>query len=167
MSPPGTCPTCGRALDAHNQHFRFTLPDPVLALPDRERTPGAWLSHEDAGTSVMMQVPTAGAFVRALLPVTLSGGSTVTFGVWLSVHPDDLQTAFRVWWEPEYRDLTLDGRLANALPVWGLLAAPVHAAVRDLAETPYCTSSTDAELQAVLSDAWPHEVVLDAIGDRR
>ncbi len=66
----------------------------------------------------MMQVPDAGPFVRCLLPVHLTGGFTLTFGVWLAVHPDDLQHAFRVWWEPEYRELELDALLANRLPVW-------------------------------------------------
>jgi hypothetical protein len=28
-----------------------------------------------------------GAFLRALLPVQLTGGYTVTFGVWVGVHP--------------------------------------------------------------------------------
>jgi hypothetical protein len=49
--------------------------------------------------------------------------------VWAGVHPDDLQRAFRVWWEPEYEDLRLEARLANSVPLWGLLAAPVILAV--------------------------------------
>src|SRR4051812_39365013 len=111
-----TCPSCGRRLDVHDQHFRFTLPDLVLNASERELTAGTWMSNGDARSSVMMQVPSVGPFVRALLPVALTGGFTVTFEVWLAVHPDDLQRAFRVWWEPEYQDLVLDGWLANALP---------------------------------------------------
>jgi len=135
----------------------------VLDAPEQERTPGTWMSHGDARTSVMMQVPNIGAFVRALLPVRLTGGFTVTFGVWLGVHPDDLQHAFRVWWEDEYADLVLDARLANALPVWGLLMAPVRAVVRDTEQTPYCADSPNEKLAAVLTDEWPHRLVLDAI----
>lgn len=71
---------CGRDRDIHNQDVRFSLPDPVLALPEGERTPGTWMSHPDANTSVMMQVPDVGAFVRVLLPVSLVGGDTLTFG---------------------------------------------------------------------------------------
>jgi hypothetical protein len=114
----------------------------------------------------MMQVPSVGPFVRALLPVSLSGGFTITFGVWLLVHPDDFQRAYRIWWEPEYADLVLDGWLANALPGWGLLATPVRAVVRDPEETPYCSESPDQPLAAVLSQRWPHDVVLDAIHPR-
>jgi hypothetical protein len=111
----------------------------------------------------MMQVPTVGAFVRCLLPVGLTGGFAVTFGVWVSVHPDDLQRAFDVWWEPEYRDLTLDGRLANELPVWGLLGAPVHARVRDEGETPYVVRSGDKGMARVLTEQWDHDRVLAAL----
>lgn len=73
----------------------------------------------------MMQIPGVGPFVRALLVVRLTGGYAVTYGVWAGVHPDDLQRAFRVWWAPEYENLRLDGLLANPIPPWGLLAAPV------------------------------------------
>ena len=114
----------------------------------------------------MMQAPGVGAFIRALLPVALSGGFTVTFGVWLAVHPDELWRAFAIWWEPEYETLAFDGRLANAVPPWGLLAAPVRAVVRDRNQTPYCDSSSDERLEAVLTNEWPHDLVLDAIGDR-
>jgi hypothetical protein len=159
----GGCPSCGRPLDAHDRHVRFTLPDPVLATEGREHVRGAWLSHDDARTSVMMQIPGVGPFVRCLLAVRLSGGHSVTFGVWIGVSPDDLQRAFRLWWAPEYTGLVLDGRLANALPGWGLLAAPVRAAVRHPDETPYCISSPDPVLARVLGAEWPHEQILNAV----
>jgi hypothetical protein len=159
----GSCPSCGRPLDAHDRHIRFTLPDPVLATEEREHVPGAWLSHEDAWTSVMMQIPGLGPFVRCLLPVRLTGGHSVTFGVWVGVTPADLHRAYALWQAPEYTDLVLDGRLANGLPGWDLLGAPVRASVRRSDETPYCTSSPDPLLSRVLSDEWPHEDVLDRL----
>jgi hypothetical protein len=155
-----SCPTCGRELDAHERHERFTLPERVLRLPDRERTPGSWLSHEDAVSSVMMQVPGAGAFVRCLLPVHLTGGASVTFGVWLAVSEEALHGAFSLWWAPEYPHLVLSGRLGNVLPGWGLLDAPVQATVEDPDQTPWCTSSPDPELHRVLTEEWPQEEVL-------
>lgn len=89
----------------------------------------------------MMQVPDLGAFVRALLPVRLVGGHTVTFGVWVGIQPADLQRAFAAWWQQEYAELTLDGALANAVPPWQMLAAPVSLEVRNPDETPYWTPS--------------------------
>jgi hypothetical protein len=157
------CPTCGLPLDTHNRHVRFQLPDPVLALPERDRTAGTWLSHQDANTSVMMQVPNLGGFVRVLLPVQLTGAYTVTFGVWLGVHPDDLRRAFKVWWEPEYKDLQLEGRLANALPNWGLLGAPATTVVQDTDATPYVVQSSDPVLSQVLSNEWSHAAVLASL----
>jgi hypothetical protein len=40
-----------------------------------------------------MQVPGVGAFARPLLPVHLTGEYTVTFGLWLAVHPDEMRVA--------------------------------------------------------------------------
>jgi hypothetical protein len=69
------------------------LPDPVLQLPDRDAADGVWKSEPDPNRAVMMMVPNLGGFLRALLPVHLSGGDTVAFGVWVGVHPDDLKRA--------------------------------------------------------------------------
>ena len=55
------------------------------------------MSHRNARDSVMMQAPSVGAFVRALLPVRLSEGHTLTFGVWLAIEPRQLQTIFALW----------------------------------------------------------------------
>ncbi len=162
MTVSKTCAICGRSLEAHNRDVRFKFPDPVLAASEDQRR-DAWQSDSDANRAVMMQVPRVGAFVRALLPVRLSGGYTLTFGVWLAVHPDDLQRAARLWWSPQYAGLTLDGRLANAVPPWGLLATPVTAVVRDPDHTPYCDKSSDPTLTRILAEEWPHEEVLGAL----
>lgn len=114
----------------------------------------------------MMQVPGIGAFVRALLPVNLVDGHAITFGVWLAIDPADLPTVFATWWEPEYQDLRMVGWLANTVPPWGLLTAPVRTMVRDPDKTPFCDSSDDPQLNRVLHEAWPHDLVLPAI-DRR
>lgn len=158
-----TCTSCGRDRDAHHQHVRFLLPDPVLNAPQQERTPGTWMSHEDANSSVMMQVPDVGAFVRVLLPVRLLGDDTLTFGVWLGVAPDDLQRAYRQWWAPTYPQLSLDGRIANDVRPWSLLGRPVRAEVLDVDATPYLVSSPDPLTERVLTEQWPHEMVLDAL----
>ena len=106
----------------------------------------------------MMIVPELGAFIRALLPVTLTGGHTVTFGVWAAVRGEDLQHAFEVWWEPKYASLRLDGYLANDIAPW-VLRAPVQLAVLNADETPYCISSEHAELHRILTTDWPHDVL--------
>src|SRR5438128_2067983 len=143
------CPTCARPVESYDRHVRFQLPDPVVnARPTGSRD--TWLSHSDANSSVMMQVRDLGAFVRALLPVRLTDGYMLTFGVWVAIPPDDLKSTFAIWWEPEYQALHLEGLLANAIPPWGLLGAPVSLAVRDPDETPYCVASPIKELADVL-----------------
>lgn len=161
--PDDLCPNCGKPVDAHNRHVRFRLPDPVLQSPDQHQTEGTWITDPDPNKAVMMQVPGVGPFVRCLLPVNLIGGYTITFGVWTAVHPDDLQRIARVWWEPEYKDLTFDCWLANSIPVFGLLAAPAKAAVRQADATPYLEQSSDPGMSELLAKAWPHEELLSAI----
>ncbi len=154
------CFCCGQPTDVHDRQVRFRLPDAVLDTRRQHRVRGAWLSHANPDASVMMQVPGVGAFVRALLPVKLTGGFSVTFGVWVALGPADLQRAVGVWWETEYRNLRLQGSLANALPVWGLQAPPVELEVRDPEQTPYCAHSSDPGLAKLLAEIWPHEDVL-------
>lgn len=157
------CEMCGRPVDAHDRHVRFRLPEPVLTSRGHEKVPGAWLSHDSLETSVLMQIPSVGAFVRALLPVRLSGGHMVTYGVWVGIHPAELQRAFGIWWEPEYQDLRIEGVLVNSVQPWGLPAAPVSLAVRDPQQAPYCSGSPDRDLSRVLGEEWPHQEILDAL----
>ena len=157
-----SCPSCGRPIPDHDRHVRFTLPDLVHELPEREYTAGTWMEHTNARDADMMQVPNVGAFVRALIPIRLTEGHQITYGVWLAINPAQLRGLFDLWHKPEYGDLKLDGWLANSIQPWGLLAAPVRAVVRDTDHTPYCDSSTDDMLDAVLHRVWPHDTVLSA-----
>jgi hypothetical protein len=159
LAPDHNCPTCGRAMPEHDRHVRFQLPDPVLSSPEQHRVAGAWLSHEDPNSSVMMQIPQLGAFIRALLPVTLTEGYTVTFGVWVGIRPEDLQRAYSIWWSPEYATLQLDGFLANRIAPWDVLGAPVTLAVKDPEQAPYCVGSPHPDLSAVLHQQWPHDIL--------
>jgi hypothetical protein len=157
-----TCPTCGRATDVHDRHVRFQLPTPLFDLPDWEQLPGLWMSHATPTESVMLQADGYGAFVRALLPIRLEGDHKLTYGVWIGVHPAQLQEAFAVWWgdNPAYLELRLEGILANRIAPWDLLTTPVTATVVDQEQTPYCTSSPDPLLSRVIGEIWPHDEVL-------
>jgi hypothetical protein len=142
------------------RHVRFLLLAPVLDLPEREDTAGTWMSDTDTDSSVMMQAPGVGPFCRCILPVHLDGGYTLHFGVWVAIHPDELQRVFAIWWTPDYERLEFDAFLANSLPGWGGLGSPVRAAVRNTDHTPYVIESADANLASVLQQTWPHEEVL-------
>ncbi|SDH35700.1 hypothetical protein SAMN04515691_1831 [Leifsonia sp. 98AMF] len=111
----------------------------------------------------MMQVNTIGAFVRALLPIHLTAGHTITYGVWVAINPDDLGRVFDTWWSAEYPDLVVDGLLANTIEPWGLLGAPVKLRVIDPDHTPYCVDSVDGRMRSVLTDEWDHDLVLSML----
>ncbi|WP_204065942.1 hypothetical protein [Planobispora siamensis] len=117
------------------------------------------------GNDVMMAVEGVGAFVRCLLPVNLSHGFSITFALWLAVHPSDLQIAYEVWTAPEYIDLELSGFVANSVEPWGtaLLTAPARAVVKDPDHVPYIVDSSHELLGRVIADEWPHRKVLDAM----
>jgi hypothetical protein len=135
----------------------------MLDAPEWEMTPGTWMSHATARESVMMQAPGIGAFVRALLPISLTEGHTITFGVWLAIDPRELQSIFGVWWTPEYVDLRITGWLGNTIPPWGMVAATIEAVVHDAEQMPYCDRSSDPLRDRVLRNEWPHDLVLNAI----
>ncbi|WP_455834342.1 DUF2199 domain-containing protein [Pseudarthrobacter siccitolerans] len=159
MDSKHTCAMCARATSAHDRDVRFRLPDPVLNSLDQHRAEDSWLSDPDPNQATLMQIPYISPFVRALLPVKLEGGHELRFGVWIAIHPDDLQRACRVWNAPEYTDLKLTGYLANKIQPWGLYRGPVNLAVLNPDHTPYCVSSSDQELNDVLTKAWPHDIL--------
>jgi hypothetical protein len=154
-----SCEMCGRKTAEHNRDVRFRLPDPVLHSPEQHRAEDSWLSDPDPNKATLMQIPNISPFVRALLPVKLEGGHEFRFGVWIAIHPDDLQHACRVWNAPEYSELKLTGYLGNRIQPWDLYKVPVNLAVLNPDYTPYCVSSPNEELNNVLSKVWPHDVL--------
>lgn len=160
---PDVCGCCGIAMDPNRRqrNLKFGLPQAVVDLPERERTPGTWLSHDTANASIMMRVPNCGVFVRSQLPVQFAGGFTVSFGVWLMIYPDDLHPVMNTFLGPkdEYANLRITGLLANNVPPWDLFGSPVEAIVRDTTEIPVCAHSTEFELERLLYETWPHSIL--------
>jgi hypothetical protein len=81
--------------------------------------------------------------------------------VWLGVETGRLKRIGKAWSAPSYPELRISGQLANAIPPWGILGAPVDAVVRNVEHIPYCDESSDPLLQSVLHQEWPHDLVLD------
>jgi hypothetical protein len=149
-------------VDLHDQHVRFSKPDPVLQAGETSAS-DIWMSGADANSSVMMQVNNVGAFVRALLPVKLTAGHTITYGVWVGINPAELRHVFDTWWSPGYPNLVITGFIANTVKPWGLLGSPVQLRVLNPEHTPYCVESMDERLRGVIKDQWDHELVLSAV----
>ena len=110
----------------------------------------------------MLQVQGTGAFVRALLRVQLAGGGSVTYGLWLGVHPDELKKLWEIWERPAYLGHEFQGWCANAVPPWKetVLAAPVLARAQKQDELPRVISSDHEIMATVLEKEWPHDYVL-------
>lgn len=100
--------------------------------------------------------------MRTLLPVNLTDGFTVTFGVWLAVESDVLHHAWQIWHAPDYVGLRFCGQLANALPPWGeqVVGRRVCTEVRDANAIPSVCASDDPLVARILADEWPHDEVL-------
>jgi hypothetical protein len=140
--------------------MRFGLPEPVLAIPQADREARIWRASDD-----LLEVRDVGAFVRVLVPLSLTQGYQVVFGAWMGVESEVLREAFEVWWGDGYRSLRLDGVLANRLPPWEdqTYGAVITAAVRDVGQLPYAVASPGPAMQDILTRKWPHELVLAAL----
>jgi hypothetical protein len=158
----GTCGFCGRPLDTHDLHFRFRFPDTLA-----ERLENGLDPSEVAGDPDSDDVIGVGEdwFVRVLLRVRLEDGARVTFGTWLEVELEALRSVADIWSTPEYANVVLSGRLANAVPPWGdeVRGADATISVLDVDNPPYVTASDDASLSRVLDDEWSAEMVLAAL----
>jgi hypothetical protein len=152
------CSECGRPLDAHDRNIRLRLPESVLGLSEEERAERSWSSPK----TDHLEVQGVGSFVRSLLPIQLSGGFSLTYGVWLQVDPATLRRAWEIWDRQDYAGLTLEGRLANAVPPWGerLLQKRVKAIVVDPSELPVIVFGSDPAIDDVLRQVWRHDEVL-------
>ncbi|MGY2061884.1 DUF2199 domain-containing protein [Nocardia gipuzkoensis] len=156
------CSCCGRDLGDVVRDWRCTLPEPVLSLPEREYTAGTWMSDDNARVSELLQVPNCGCFVRAIVPIAVTDGRPLTWCVWLFVHPNDFRSIVEAWWGSGYAGLTIEGWLANSIPPWDLLAAPVRAAVARPDQLPRCVDSQDPRMASLLRETWSHTAIFGA-----
>ena len=127
----------------------------TLTPPEREATWGN--EHLRAAEGI-------GAFVRCLMPVHLTGGSTLEYSVWLRVPADMLRHASEIWEAPEYADLRLEGTVANAVQPWtDMLGAPARAEVRDPESIPWLVADEGTLMHRVLHDEWDRDDVLSRL----
>ncbi|WP_459982139.1 DUF2199 domain-containing protein [Nocardioides sp. AN3] len=157
------CASCGHQVDEHDRDVRFRLPDVIAALPDQEASDGIRMDDPDPNRADMIDTKQFGSFFRSLVQVRLSGGYSITYGVWVNVDFDDLGRALAVWNEPDYADLRMTGTLANAIEPWEVLGSSVTLGVLDVDEMPCVVDSSDDTLRAVVSREWDHGPVLSVL----
>nr|WP_158515524.1 DUF2199 domain-containing protein [Kitasatospora sp. MBT63] len=161
--PAPACTCCDGTLSAGDPRFNLSLPDPVAKMSAyAQETCIRFLSD------FMVSTENIGAFTRALLPVTLTDGRTVTFGVWVAIDGPTyryISELGRDGTDEEYATMEFDGLLANALEPWGrkVLRAEVSVAIPDSPfdrPTPQIISSTHATVTRMLSEPWAPGKVL-------
>jgi hypothetical protein len=138
---------------------RIDLPDALWQISPEQRDTALWQADG------LCRMEGVGAFVACLLPVRLTGDTTVTFGAWMSVPEETFTQARRVYGTPDYPRFQLTGALANAVKPWGeeLLGAPVRAGVRDAARLPYLTGSAHPLVSRLLAEVWDRDTVLSGL----
>lgn len=147
----GRCSCCDGELDEHDRHFRFGLPDRVAVLPGGHETAGIGMSDPDPYAADFLESADLGCFVRAMLRTPLTDGYALTCCVWVAVTPEDARRIGSAWGDPSlYAALRFEGKLANALPHFGLLDAPVSVAAGLLGTLPSVVSSDDPDLSRIL-----------------
>jgi hypothetical protein len=72
-----------------------------------------------------------------------------------------LQDGRQTWNFPEYKDLVVEGYVANEIQPWGRLPHElVRATVRDVVQVPYLTSCENPLITRILTETLPHAEVL-------
>jgi hypothetical protein len=127
---------------------RIELPDALWQIPpDRRDAQARWPAPG------WCHVAGVGGFVQCLLPVRLTGGTTVVFETWMQVPDEDQAPGER---------RRLAGTLANAIQPWGpdLLGAPVRAEVREHGARPTVVGSDHPTLSRIVTEVWDRDTVL-------
>jgi len=154
------CACCGIARDPQGRPFSITFDQPDVVFDIAEELLDTW------GADPFLAIKNVGFFLRVIVPVQLTDGFSVDFGTWLEIHAEDFRTAWTTWNFPEYGDLEIEGYVANAINPWGKLPHElVKAVVRDPAQVPYLTSSSNPLVTKILTETWPHAEVLTPYSD--
>jgi hypothetical protein len=154
------CECCGIASNAHGRPLSVTFEQPDVVFDIEPELLETW------GGDPFLAIKNVGFFVRVILPVRLTDGFAVDFGTWLEVYNEDFKNAWQTWNFPEYKDLVLEGYVANKIEPWGKLPhGMVKAAVRDMEQVPYINSAENPDIARIIGDVWPHADVLKSYSE--
>lgn len=154
-TPLQPCTCCGIAPDPQGRPLSVTFEQPDVIFDIVPELLDTW------GGDPFLAIKNVGFFIRVILPVRLTDGYAVDFGTWLEVDNEDFRAAWQSWNFPEYKDLVLEGYLANKIAPWG--ATPhemVKAIVRDMDQVPIVDSCHDPDIAGMMTNIWPHAEVL-------
>lgn len=131
--------------------------DLTVPMPD-----GAVATGATDPNAAFLRLENGQAFVRCLLPVALTGGSTLMYLTWLELGEEDFRSAVTSWRGHGWADVVLRGVLGTDLEPWSgeLRGAEVVAAVGAADEPPTVTSTDHPVLHRILTETWDRNVVL-------
>jgi hypothetical protein len=159
-APLEPCVCCGIAPDPRGRPFSITFEQPDVIEQIEPELLDTW------GGDPFLAIKNLGFFLRVILPVKLSDGFAIDFGTWLEIDNEDFRTAWQTWNFPEYKNLEIEGYVANEIEPFGKFPhALVKATVRELEQVPYLTSSDNEVFTKLLSETWPHAEVLPHYAD--
>ena len=149
------CACCGIAPDPRGRPFSIVFEQPDVVAQIEPELLDTW------GGDPFLVIKTVGFFVRVILPIQLTDGFSVEFGTWLEIRDEDFRVAWKVWNQPEYAELELEGYIANEIAPWSPFPhAMIRAAVRDVNQVPYLVSSDAPLFTQMLGEVAPHAEVL-------
>jgi hypothetical protein len=154
------CACCGIAPDPRGRPLSITFEQPDVIDQIHPALLDTW------GGDPFLAIKGVGFFIRVILPIKLSDGFAIDFGTWLEVYNEDFRQLWQTWNFPEYKDFELEGYIGNAIaPFDEFPHVLVKATVRDPEQVPYVTSSDNEVFTKLLSDTWPHAMVLSPYAD--
>jgi hypothetical protein len=149
------CACCGISPDPRGRPFSITFEEPDVISQIEPELLDTW------GGDPFLAIKSVGFFIRVILPIKLSDGYAIDFGTWLECGGDDFRKAWQSWNFPEYKDLEIEGYIANEIqPFDNFPHALVKATVREMEQVPYLTSSKNEVFSMLLDNIWPHADVL-------
>jgi hypothetical protein len=154
--PLEQCACCGATI-SNPGRIDLTVPLPDGAIPTEATNPNA----------AFLRLETGQTFVRCLLPVELTGGTTLMYMTWMEISEDDFRRASAVWGDSSWADLILYGTLGNDLKPWSgaLHGAGVMASVPAMDEPLTIVNSDHDMLQRMLTETWDRDIVLSWFPD--
>lgn len=154
-APLEPCSCCGISRNPDGRPLSITFEQPDVIEQIHPALLDTW------GGDPFLAIKNVGFFIRVILPIKLTDDFAIDFGTWLEIYNEDFKAAWAAWNFPEYKDLEIEGYIANQIaPFEKFPHALVKATVREVEHVPYLTSSANETYMKLLTETWPHATVL-------
>lgn len=110
--PTAKCSTCGKRHPANELELSFFRPDPVVAIPRKERKKRA------TETDDFCDIELKRFFVRGVIPLNVEGRDRpYRIGAWVELDKKSFKRVIALWRDPDQgKQPPFSGQLVNAIP---------------------------------------------------